>query len=176
MKRISSFLFILSIVTTSFLSSSLSNAADIDKLAKDDWTKVTSQHFEIITDLDTDSAAYLVKDLETFRHFTVDLMGLKVLEGVPPLKILAIDSSSNFKRLDLPENWAGMFTINLAGYAAIASVNQYKENMGSPSYGRQVLLHEYVHHLMRFTQLTRPYPMWYDEGNADFVTMVPMFI
>lgn len=148
---------------------STAQGSDLEKLAKDDWIKISSENFEIVTDLAADDAQYLIKDLEAFRHFTVNLLRLDVLAGLPPLRILAIDDNKNFKRLGLPENWAGVFGLGIYGYAAIASVHDYKSNMNKPSFARQVLLHEYVHHLMRFTTTSRKYPMWYDEGNADYL-------
>ena len=87
-----------------------SHALEIEKLADDDWLLVRSQNFTIITDLNQEKGASLARDLESYRYFTIDMMGLKLLNVAKPLTVLAISSSSNFKRLELPENWAGVYS------------------------------------------------------------------
>lgn len=143
-------------------------AAEIEKLADDDWLLVKSSNFEIITDLDEEKGRHLVEDLEAYRYFSIQLMKLDVLSGIKSLKILAISSSSNFKKLDLPENWAGVFSLDAFGYSAIANVNNYRTNLKTNTFARQVLFHEYNHFLVRLTSNNKHLPMWYDEGMAEY--------
>lgn len=150
------------------IASSTLCAAEIEKLADDDWLLVKSSNFEIITDLDEEKGRHLVEDLEAYRYFSIQLMRLQVLTGIKPLKILAISSSSNFKKLDLPENWAGVFSLDAFGYSAIANVNNYRTNLKTNTFARQVLFHEYNHFLVRLTENTKHLPMWYDEGMAEY--------
>src|SRR3954465_10482206 len=104
------FISIIIIFTFSFISQQL-HALEIEKLADDDWLLVKSPNFTIITDLDAEKGASLARDLESYRHFSIDMIGLKLLNVAKPLTVLAISSSSNFKRLELPENWAGVFNL-----------------------------------------------------------------
>lgn len=143
-------------------------AAEIEKLADDDWLLVKSKNFEIITDLDEEKGRHLVEDLEAYRHFSIELMKLDVLTDLKPLRILAIGDNANFKKLDLPEGWAGFFVLSRFGYSAIASVNNYRTNLKTNTFARQTLFHEYNHFLVRMTQNPRHVPKWYDEGMAEY--------
>jgi hypothetical protein len=146
----------------------LACAANIEKLAKADWILVSSPHFEIVTDLDEQDGRRLLQDLEVFRHFSTAIMNLKSLQGVAPLKILAVGDDSDFEKLDLPKNWGGVFSLNYHGYAAIAKVSNYERGMTVASAARATLLHEYLHFLMRLTEQTEAFPVWYDEGMAEY--------
>jgi hypothetical protein len=144
-------------------------ALEIEKLADDDWLLVKSQNFNIITDLNAEKGTSLARDLESYRHFSIDMMGLKLLNVAKPLTVLAISSSSNFRRLELPENWAGVFNLDAEGYASIANVSNYRTNLKTQTFARQVLFHEYNHFLIRFSERTINFPMWYDEGMAEYM-------
>lgn len=96
------------------------------------------------------------------------MMGLNVIPNLKPLKILAISSDSNFKKLEMPENIAGVFGMTVFGCSAVANVSGYTTNMKTSTFGRQVLFHEYNHFLIRFTENAQHYPKWYDEGIAEY--------
>ena len=142
--------------------------ADIENLSDDDWLLVTSKNFEIVTDLKQEKASRLVEDLEAYRYFSTDVMGLNIVAHTKPLRILAIGDSSNFRKLGFPEMVAGMFSLTSLGYSAIANVSEYSANSKAASFGRQVLFHEYNHFLMRLIENPKNYPMWYSEGMAEY--------
>ena len=143
-------------------------AIDIEKVAADDWLLIKSPNFEIITDLDEETGRHLIQDLEDYRYFSIEKFGLSLIENLKPLKIFAIGKGSNFKNLDLPEMWAGIFSLSSNGYSAIANVKDYTANMKSGNWGRQVLFHEYNHFLVRFSENSKTFPKWYDEGMAEY--------
>lgn len=143
-------------------------ATDIEKLSDDDWLEIKSANFTVITDLSEEKARHLIEDLEAYRYFSIELTSLDIIPNLAPLTIFAISSNSNFNKLDLPENWAGVFSLDNFGYSAIANVNGYSNTMKSSNFGRQVLFHEYNHFLVRFTENAKHYPMWYDEGMAEY--------
>jgi tetratricopeptide (TPR) repeat protein len=156
---------LLLIFTTSTLFAA---DADIEKLSDDDWLLVKSKNFEIVTDLKEEKAHRLIEDLEAYRYFSIDMMGLTIFTNTKPLRILAIGSSSNFRKIGFPELWAGVFNLSPQGYSAIANVTEYSANSKAASFGRQVLFHEYNHFLMRLTENSKNYPMWYSEGMAEY--------
>jgi hypothetical protein len=159
----------LCLLLLTFTTSTLFAAdADIEKLSDDDWLLVKSKNFEIVTDLKEEKAHKLVGDLEAYRYFSIDIIGLNVFTNTKPLRILAIGSSSNFRKIGFPEMWAGVFNLSPLGYSAIANVSEYSVNAKVASFGRQVLFHEYNHFLMRLTQNSINYPMWYSEGMAEY--------
>ncbi len=169
MQRITRALLPLLFILGFHLVSSSVYALEIEKLADDDWLLVKSQNFNIITDLNADKGASLARDLESYRYFTIDLMGLKLLSVTKPLTVVAISSGSNFRRLELPENWAGVFNLDAEGYVAIANVSNYRTNLKTQTFARQVLFHEYNHFLIRFSERTYNFPTWYDEGMAEYM-------
>src|SRR6478752_10453041 len=77
-------------------------AGNIEKLTADDWIHITSPNFDITTDLDEEKGKNLIENLENYRYFSINMMGLRVVPDIKPLKILAISSNSNFKKLGLP--------------------------------------------------------------------------
>lgn len=161
-------LFILLNVFLSLFSPSIASTAEIERLADDDWIHLQSPNFDIVTDLSEEKARHLIEDLEAYRFFTLQILKLNVVENIKPLRILAIGNNANFRKLGLPDNWAGLFSISLMGYAAIANVNGYTTNSNESTFGRQVLFHEYNHFLVRFTNETKIFPKWYDEGYAEY--------
>ena len=152
-----------------FLSTATSAAVNIEKLAKGNWLQLTTNDFDIITDLDEKKARMLMNDLEAFKYFQQTLMGVKLIPELGPLRILALGSGSSFKRMDLPNTWAGVFVITEDRFYSIANVDNYSDSLKKPSFGRQVLLHEYTHFLTRFSVNHRSFPLWFEEGKAEYL-------
>jgi hypothetical protein len=71
--------------------------------------------------------------------------------------------------MDLPSTWAGVFVITEDRFYSIANVDNYSDSLKKPSFGRQVLLHEYTHFLSRFSLNRRSFPLWYEEGKAEYL-------
>ncbi len=161
-------LLLLTLAASLFSPRIFAAEADIEGLSDDDWLLITSKNFEIVTDLKEEKARRLMQDLEAYRYFSIDMMGLNMLATTKPLRILAISDTGNFKKLGLPEMMAGVFCLTSLGYTAIANVSEYSTNSKAASFGRQVLFHEYNHFLMRFITNAKNYPMWYSEGMAEY--------
>lgn len=144
-------------------------AANIEKLAKEKWLQLTTKDFHIITDLNEKKARVLIDDLEAYRYFLIELMGVELQPNLDPLQILALGSGSSFKHMNLPKTWAGVFVIQPDRYYAIANVDNYSDDLKKPSFGRQVLLHEYTHFMHKFSLNRLPYPLWVQEGKAEYL-------
>jgi hypothetical protein len=151
-----------------FLISTSASAANLDNLLKGDWLRVSTKHFDIVTDMDEEKARRVIDDLEAYRYFTTNLLGLKMVE-VKPLRMIAVKSASRFRQIGLPDRWAGVFVANLNGTFALANLENYNFSSKEGSFAQQVLLHEYNHFLFRFTEETHAYPMWFDEGMSDYL-------
>jgi hypothetical protein len=158
-------LFGLLLLATSYTVS----AANVEKLAKGKWLHLATKDFEIITDLDEKKARILMNDLEAYHFFLTEMMGTKLQPNLDPLPILALGSSSSFKHMGLPKTWAGVFMIRPDRYYSIANVDNYSNDLKKPSFGRQVLLHEYSHFMQKFSQNRLPYPLWVQEGKAEYL-------
>ncbi len=163
-------LVVLFSVLSAVLFPSIAFAApNIDKLAKGKWLQLSTSDFDIITDLDEKKARRLMDDLEAFKYFQQSLMGVQLIPELGPLRILALGSGSSFKHMDLPKTWAGVFVITEDRFYSIANVDNYSDDLKKPSFGRQVLLHEYTHFLSRFSENRRSFPLWYEEGKAEYL-------
>lgn len=145
------------------------SAANIEKLAKGKWLQLTTKDFQIITDLNEKKARILINDLEAYRYFLIELMGVQLQPNLDPLQVLALGSSSSFKHMGLPKTWAGVFVIQPDRYYAIANVDNYSDDLKKPSFGRQVLLHEYTHFMHKFSVNRLPHPLWVQEGKAEYL-------
>lgn len=144
------------------------NEIDIEALAEDQWLQLTSNDFEILTDLDEEDARILMNDLAAYRYFQQEMLGIKLVDGLPRLRVLALESTANFRHLDFPKNWGGVFVNTDDRVYAIANVNNYSSDLNHPSIGRHVLLHEYTHFLSRFSARRRNFPLWFEEGRAEY--------
>lgn len=142
--------------------------ADVDALFRAQWVQAETPHFRVVTDRKPETARLLANDLEHMRHFSLRALGIDALETIAPLTVLAIGDADLFTDVGLPENYGGVFTTSLQGYAAIANVKGYVGDSDTPTFARTVLLHEFHHFLVRMTQLTVAYPMWCDEGMAEY--------
>ncbi|SEN30999.1 Uncharacterized conserved protein [Duganella sp. CF517] len=142
--------------------------ADIDALFRARWVQAESKHFRVVTDQDAETARLMVNDLEHMRHFSSRALGIEALDTVGPLTVLAIGNTTLFDKLGLPENYGGLFSYTLRGFAAIGNVKGYVGDSNTPTFARNVLLHEYHHFLIRMTERTVAYPMWCDEGLAEY--------
>ncbi|MFL6658530.1 MAG: hypothetical protein ACJ8GW_10690 [Massilia sp.] len=143
-------------------------AVDVEFVADRRWIRVDSPHFSVVTEQSEETARHLIDDLESMRTFNIAVKGVRVLRDAKPLTVLAIGSNMAFRSLGLPPDWGGVFTLNRQGYIAIANINGYVGKPGAGSWARTALLHEYHHFLIRLTAETLEYPMWYDEGMADY--------
>lgn len=144
------------------------HAADIDALFRARWVQAETKHFRVVTDQDAETARLMVNDLEHMRHFSSRALGIDALDTVGPLTVLAIGNGNLFNKLGLPESYGGVFSYDLEGFAAIANVKGYVGDSNTPTFARTVLLHEYHHFLIRMTEWTVAYPMWCDEGLAEY--------
>ena len=141
----------------------------MDKIAKKQWYEIKTEHFRVITDTKGKTAQALIRDLEYFRYFVTKVLNVQIIEGGPPLRILAIENKGTFKALDLPETWGGVFFKEMSGDFAIANIRNYSLKLNKNSWGQHVLLHEYVHYITRNLHHTSVYPLWYSEGEAEYL-------
>jgi hypothetical protein len=145
-------------------------AVDLEKLAKSEWLELKTPNFYVVTDAELEVADKFLQDLESFRFFIAYILNLDMLEGVPPVKILAVEDRSNFKRLDMPEMWGGVFSQSLNGSFAIANIHNYQMKSTKGNWGKGTLLHEYVHYAVASTFNRTFYPPWYNEGMAEYLS------
>lgn len=158
----------LAFVIFCFVCSLATAEVELDKITKSKWIEVRSPHFIVITDASEKIGKAMVQDLENFRTFLSYMLKQSFIDNGPPLKILALKKEANFKALDLPEHWSGVFLRQWRQDIAIANIAEYTLRKNDADWGRHTLLHEYVHYVTS-NLLTSPYyPRWYSEGRAEY--------
>jgi len=142
------------------------NASDINDLVGKNWILVESPNFRVVTEQPAEVARQMIIDLENLRYISNRVRDAESLNG-PPLTIVAVGKPS-YAILGLSDRKAGMFKISRLGYAAVARIENYVISAEQSGFSRATILHEYHHFLMHFAPETIAYPLWYDEGMAEY--------
>ncbi|MGA3026991.1 MAG: tetratricopeptide repeat protein [Bryobacteraceae bacterium] len=132
--------------------------------AADQWLRLTTPHFEMLTTAGEKKGRECVLYFETVRQFFIDVGIAKDVPG-KRVRIVAFRSDREF-RAYAPNEFVAAF------YAGGAD-NDYivLSQIGLTSY--PVAVHEYVHLVVRHTGLTLP--LWMNEGLAEvFSTLRPI--
>jgi tetratricopeptide (TPR) repeat protein len=143
----------------------------IAALEDDRWREVQSDNFVILTNGRKNEVRALAEDLEYFRASVQLLFDLKSADSELPLTIVAVRRNKDFKEFFPLESVAGFFVPTLRGHYAVIdlSAREISLNSKTVSASRPVLLHEYVHFLLRNNSTVR-YPGWYEEGFAEYLS------
>ena len=150
----------LIVVLVAMLSmSSGVSAKDIDER---NWILIESEHFSVHSSLSEKKTRKLLLHLEALRGvFALGMSNSSRLEE-KPTKILVLGKSSDYRKLGLPEQTAGTFIPGLReNYIVVSNSSSMDES--------RVILHEYVHFISRAAE-PFPYPKWWDEGIAEYVS------
>lgn len=134
-------------------------AKDIDERK---WILMESGNFSIYSSLKEKKTRDLLLHLEALRSvFASGLLTTSKLEE-KRTRILVVGNSSDYRKLGMPDNSAGVFFSGLRdNFIVISNSSSMSES--------QVILHEYVHFIVRATD-PFPYPKWWDEGHAEFAS------
>jgi len=134
-------------------------AKDIDERK---WILMESGSFSVYSALNEKKTRKLLLHLEALRGVFANQPNNTAKLEEKPVRILILGKLSDYRSLGLPENTAGTFTRDLReNFVVIASSSSMSES--------QVILHEYVHMVIRATQRF-PYPKWWDEGFAEYIS------
>ena len=145
------------------LTLTLAAAAHGD-VREDDWHRVTTPDFEMLTDLAPQDALALADRMTQFRIAAQVLLGQEELSGPPP-RMIAFRSAREFRRVFGLRNIAGL---------TLSSIRQYTLAFGPDGrrgYAARALtaFHEYSHYLMQNNRQMN-YPAWWEEGYANFLS------
>lgn len=128
------------------------------------WVVVESARFEIFSTLPEEKVKALATELERFHALVYAVTNAPRGESAVPTRIYALARRSEYSQVG-PAGTAGAFSQGLRQNQIVLS--DYSPNMGAS----EVILHEYVHFVLR-NGTDRPYPVWYDEGLAEFFSTV----
>jgi Tfp pilus assembly protein PilF len=137
----------------------VSHAKDVDERK---WILVKSENFTIHSSLNAKRTENLLLHMEALRALLVPNGPGQRQPESKPTNIFVFGKASDYDAFDFRENSAGVFLSGLSNnFIAIRS--------GRGSNDSQVILHEYVHFIIRSTSRF-PYPKWWQEGFAEYVS------
>ncbi len=132
------------------------------------WTRADTHNFIIYSNGDRDGLEQFAKDVERFDGLL--RLRLKVQRDPTPnrLTIFVVESQGTVNELLGADGLiAGFYVPTSDGSYAV--INRAKKSDLRGIDGKTILFHEYAHHFM-FRNFTAPYPGWYVEGFAEFVS------
>jgi tetratricopeptide (TPR) repeat protein len=133
---------------------------------KDDWVKVTSANFVIVSDAGETEARKIAGRLEQFRYTTRMILPNSKIRASLPTKVFHFRSHGAFRAYKPKYRGKIMGAVN--GYFFNAGDQSYialtTEAGGSQAY--EVIFHEYQHFILS-DDLPNP-PLWLDEGLAEY--------
>lgn len=129
----------------------------------DEWTRYTSDHFEIYSDANKKKITKIINKFESFHFVVSRVLGINEAQlSNNRLKIFLFNRESDLRQFGAGKNTGGFYTNTLAGPRILMK-------WGISDRTEEILYHEYVHHIMR--NLTHfDYPLWYHEGFAEVLS------
>lgn len=153
-KRFGSFVVLLLLVTTGCVS----------PMREASWVVVESARFEIFSTLPAEKVKALATELERFHALVYAVTNAPEVGSAVPTRIYALARRSEYSQIGASGS-AGMFSQGLRQNQIV--ISDYSPSLGAS----EIILHEYVHFVLRNGK-NRPYPLWYDEGLAEFFSTV----
>ena len=131
-------------------------------LAADTWLKAQTQHFNVYGPVKESDLRTAASDLERYHRLLAAVMKVDDKATVARLDIYLVSGRDDLSRVEpgLDRAVAGFYRAGPGGRAAFAA-------WGDRDEARHILQHEYAHHFMS-QYFTRPYPVWFSEGFAEY--------
>jgi tetratricopeptide (TPR) repeat protein len=129
------------------------------------WIELKSRNFLAISNAEQEEAVALIRDLELFRSVVLKITNTRVYEARVPTIIYLFGDRGSYASFRLSRNVAGYAVLKAHGnYIAIDGSSKTLE-------ASNIVHHEYVHFLVRNAGGFH-YPLWYEEGFAEFLSTV----
>ncbi|WNO09671.1 DUF1570 domain-containing protein [Teredinibacter sp. KSP-S5-2] len=154
------------LIYTFFLLSLNSYADNRFSFLDEEWVEVQSANFHIITDYNEKTALEIAQKLERFRYYIPAFTKIRHPDYSLPVKLFLFKKRYDFKQLTQTE-LAGYYFNGSKGSYGVADLDLYKKGTDT-SVGNQTLFHEYTHHMFEYHKDRVFYPMWYEEGVAEY--------
>jgi len=131
------------------------------------WHEARSMHFVIYADEKPNRLAEFASRLERFDHAARALLQMDdpaVGDG-NRVTVYVLPTAKDVQKLAGDSFLSGFYTGRVSGSLAYVAKRDDNSDLGSQT----ILYHEYSHHLM-MQALDQPYPEWYVEGFAEFLS------
>jgi tetratricopeptide (TPR) repeat protein len=150
----------LAVVVVAFCALALVPQSTIQ--AKDTWTSVRSQNFQLIGNAGEKDIRLVANRLEQFRTVFALLFPALKLSSPVPTTVIVFKSDSSYKPFKVNPNVAGYFQPGEdVNYITLTS------EKSSDDQPYRTIFHEYVHLLVENT-LGGTVPLWFNEGLAEY--------
>lgn len=132
----------------------------------EEWLRAQAPGFIVYSQGEPAALQRLIGDLERYDAALHVEMG--VPDGPPgaPLTIYLLDSPKAVASVLDRRNIAGFYAPRIDG--SVILTHRRETDSNGPN-ARQTLFHEYAHHFM-FRHIAAPWPAWYREGYADYLS------
>ncbi|MCR9277122.1 MAG: DUF1570 domain-containing protein [Pseudomonadaceae bacterium] len=140
------------------------HATELPKGLSADWIETRSENFTLLSAVSEAKTLELNRHLEAFRAAISVITNIRNREHAIPLRVIVLKGSRMRRALGIDSSYAGLY-LNSLRESTIVITN------GERLSGISTALHEYLHFLIR-NQSTVRYPMWYEEGLAEYLSGV----
>jgi tetratricopeptide (TPR) repeat protein len=131
-------------------------------LAKDNWTSVRSQNFQLVGNASEKDIRLVANRLEQFRTVFALLFPALKLNSPVPTTVIVFKSDSSYKPYKVNPNVSGYFQPGEdVNYITLTS------DKSSEDQPFRTIFHEYVHLLVENT-MGATVPLWFNEGLAEY--------
>ena len=128
-----------------------------------DWVKYQSQNFTVYTSQSESRVRELLEELEIFRIIAMLQLSLPLEETEnQKLAIIMFRNDREFRKMSPFKNAAGFYSQTNDGPRMV--MGSARGNLNS---AKEILFHEYIHHLIFEHSPGFTYPRWYMEGIAE---------
>lgn len=133
------------------------------------WHRFETDHVILKTNAAPSRGEQLVRDLEKFRTTIGVLTQLDLSnDPSPKLRVFGFDSIHQYQSAANSRGGSvGFYVMTVQGPVSLLDISQGDGVFDLT--GQNILFHEYTHHLLR-QYSPFPYPTWYNEGFADFLS------
>ena len=137
-------------------------AASLTIQAKDNWTSVRSQNFQLVGNSSEKDIRLVANRLEQFRSVFALLFPAIKLNSPVPTTVIVFKSDSSYKPFKVNQNVAGYFQPGEdVNYITLTT------ETASEDHPFRTIFHEYVHLLIENT-MGPTVPVWFNEGLAEY--------
>ena len=144
---------------------SCSSAPSLERFDTEGWLELEGPGFFVIGNAPESDLRTLAHELAVFDALVTRVTNVHRGASSVPLRIYVFEDETQAELL-LPSYVAGQMVPSLSGYYTLQSIRD-----GDYVFTREVLFHEYTHYVLRKGR-RQPYPRWYDEGFALFLSSV----
>jgi tetratricopeptide (TPR) repeat protein len=129
------------------------------------WIEVQTANLELWSAIPESRSVELAGDLEVLRSVVEVLTGAEIAELAVPLRVFLVPDAPAYRTVG-PRHTSGFFVPTMRSGNIVALTRP-----GYMSSALRTLQHEYVHWLIE-NRDAYPYPIWYNEGFAEFLSTV----